>query len=90
MARPHVSTSQLIHLNDETAAPVATIRTWELPSKRLVHTIKITSGAWAVAEFTIFSNFDAPLLVTQIDERPGAEDVVAELAKEHQFASKNG
>ena len=84
MARPHVSTSQLIHLDDETAAPVAIIKTRELPGKRLVHTIKITSGAWTVAEFSIFSDFDAPLLVTQIDERPGAEDVVAELTKERE------
>ena len=85
MARPHVSTSQLIHLDDETAAPVATIETRALSrGKRFVHTIKITSGAWTVAEFRIFSDFDAPLLVTQIDERPGAEDVVAELAKERE------
>ena len=73
MARPHMSINQMIHLNDETAAPVAIIKTRELPGKRLVHVIKITSGAWTVAEFTIFSDFDAPLLVTQIDERPGAE-----------------
>ena len=88
MARPHMSTSQLIHLDDETAAPVATIKTRELPSKRLVHVIKITSGAWTVAEFTIFSDFDGPLLVTQIDERPGAEDLVAELAKEREGVSR--
>ena len=74
MNRPHLSVSQLVHLNDETAAPVAIIRTRELPGKKTVHTIMITSGAWVVAKFTIFSNFDAPLLVTQIDERPGAED----------------
>lgn len=84
MARPHVFTSQTIHLDDETVAPVATIETRELPCKRFVHTIKITSGAWTVTEFSIFSDFDAPLLVTQIDERPGAEDAVAELAKERE------
>ena len=46
MARPHVSTSQLIHLDDETVAPVATIETRALSrGKRFVHTIIITSGA---------------------------------------------
>ena len=84
MNRPHVHADQLIHLHDETAAPTATIKTHELPGKRFVHIIKITSGAWAVAEFSIFSDFNTPLLVTQIDERPGAEDVVAELAKERE------
>ena len=84
MNRPHVYANQSIHLDNETAAPTATIKTRELPRKRLVHVIKITSGAWTVAEFTIFSDFDAPLLVTQIDERPGAEDVVAELAKKRE------
>lgn len=84
MNRPHVFADQSIHLNDETAAPVAIIKTRELPGKKFVHIIKITSGAWAVAELSIFSDFDAPLLVTQIDERPGAEDVVAELAKERE------
>jgi hypothetical protein len=67
-----VYADQSIHLDDETAAPTATIKTRELSCKRFVHLIKITSGAWVVAEFTIFSDFDAPLLVTQIDERPGA------------------
>ena len=75
---------QSIHLNDETAAPTATIKTRELPRKRFVHIIKITSGARTVAGFSIISDYDAPLLVTQIDERPGAEDVVAELAKERE------
>ena len=84
MNRPHVFADQMVHLNNETAALTATIRTRELPSKRFVHVIEITSGPWAVAEFSIFSDFDAPLLVTQIDERPGAEDVVAELAKERE------
>ena len=84
MNRPHLSVSQLVHLNDETAAPVAIIKTRELHGKKTVHTIMITSGAWVVAGFSIFSDFDDPLLVTQIDERPGAEDVVAELAKERE------
>lgn len=85
MARPHTSTSQTIHLDDETVAPVATIKTRALlGGESFVHTIMITSGAWVVAEFSIFSDFDAPLLVTQIDERPGAEDVVAELAEERE------
>lgn len=84
MNQPHVYADQSIHLNDETAAPTAIIKTRELPCKRFVHLIKITSGAWVVAEFSIFSDFNAPLLVTQIDERPGAEDVVAELAKERE------
>ena len=84
MSRPYMYADQSIFLNDETAAPVAIIETRELRSKRLVHVIKITSGAWTVAKFTIFSDFAAPLLVTQIDERPGAEDVVAELAKKRE------
>ena len=88
MSRPYVYADQSIFLNDETAAPVAIIETRELHSKRLVHVIKITSGAWTVAEFTIFSDFDGPLLVTQIDERPGAEDLVAELAKEREGVSR--
>ena len=84
MNRPHVFADQSIHLNDEIAAPTATIKTRELPGKRFVHIIKITSGAWTVAEFRIFSDFNTHLLVTQIDERPGAEDVAAELAKKRE------
>lgn len=85
MNRPYGYVDQSIHLNDETAAPVATIATRALSGgERFAHTIMITSGVWVVAEFSIFSDFDAPLLVTQIDERPGAEDAVAELAKERE------
>lgn len=84
MNRPHLSVNQLVHLNDETAAPVTTITTLKLPGGTTVHRIKIISNGWTVAEFSIFSDFDAPLLVTQIDERPGAKDAVAELAKERE------
>lgn len=73
MNRPHMSVSQLIHLRDETAAPTVTITTHEMSGGTTVHRIQIISNRWPLVDLTLFSDFDAPLLVTQIDERPGGE-----------------
>ena len=45
------------------------------------HQVDFVVGGEIVVSVSLFSHINAPILVTQIDERNGADDIVAQLAE---------
>jgi len=77
--RPHIS---LHPYNEGGTPPAIVIRSVSLSGTDAIsHQVDFVVGGETVASVCLFSYIDAPILVTQIDERDGADDIVEQLAE---------
>ena len=83
MPRPYTRPDISLHPYNEGGTPPAiVIRSVPLSGLDTVsHQVEFVVGGETVASVSLFSHIDAPILVTQIDERDGADDIVAQLAE---------
>lgn len=84
MARPHVHPNISLHTYNEGTPPAIVIRSASLGGglDTVSHQVDFVVGGETVASVTLYSHVNAPILVTQIDERNGVDDIVAQLAEE--------
>jgi len=76
---PHIS---LHPYNEGDIPPAIVIRSASLSGiDTISHQVDFMVGGETVASVSLFSHIDAPILVTQIDERDGADDIVEQLAE---------
>lgn len=73
-ARPHIS----LHTYGEGDTPPAIVVTTRDIDIATVHQVEFVVAGEVVATVAFYSHIDAPLLVTQIDERPCAEASMVE------------
>ena len=84
MSRPYIHPSINLHTyNEGDTPPAIVIRSVSLSGLDTIsHQVDFVVGGEPVASVSLFSYINAPILVTQIDERNGADDIVAQLAEE--------
>lgn len=83
MTRPYARTHINLHAYNEGSTPPAiVIRSVTLGVLDTIsHQVDFVIGGETVASVSLYSTIDAPILVTQIDERNGADDIVEQLAE---------
>ena len=84
MSRPYIHPHINLHpYNEGDTPPAIVIRSVPLSGLDTIsHQVEFVVGGETVASVSLFSFVNAPILVTQIDERNGADDIVAQLAEE--------
>ena len=83
MPRPYTHPQISLHpYNEGNTPPAIVIRSVPLSGiDTISHQVDFVVGGETVASVSLFSHINAPILVTQIDERNGADDIVAQLAE---------
>ena len=83
MPRPYTHPHISLHPHNEGSTPPAVvIRSVSLSGiDTISHQVDFIVGGETVASVSLFSYINAPILVTQIDERDGADDIVEQLAE---------
>ena len=84
MSRPYIHPHISLHpYNEGDTPPAIVIRSVPLSGLDTIsHQVDFVVGGEMVASVSLFSFVNAPILVTQIDERNGADDIVEQLAEE--------
>lgn len=78
MARPYVRPHISLHTRGEGDTPPAIVVTTRDLGIATSHQVEFVLAGEVVATVAFYSHINAPLLVTQIDERPGAEASMVE------------
>ncbi len=82
MPRPYTHPRISLHpYNEGDTPPAIVIRSVSIGEDTISHQVEFVVGGETVASLSLFSYVNAPILVTQIDERNGADDIVAQLAE---------
>ena len=83
MSRPYIHPHINLHpYNEGDTPPAIVIRSVSLSGRDTIsHQVDFVVGGEPVASVSLFSYINAPILVTQIDERNGADDIVEQLAE---------
>ncbi len=83
MPRPYTHPHISLHpYNEGDTPPAIVIRSVPLSGiDTISHQVEFVVGGETVASVSLFSFVNAPILVTQIDEHNGADDIVAQLAE---------
>ena len=83
MSRPYIHPHISLHpYNEGDTPPTIVIRSVSLSGLDAIsHQVDFVVGGETVASVSLFSYVNAPILVTQIDERDGADDIVEQLAE---------
>lgn len=78
MTRPYASPHISLHTYGEGDTPPAIVVTTRNINVAISHQVEFVIGGEVVAAVVLYSHIDAPLVITQIDERPGAEASMVE------------